>query len=794
MATTDFDPTDTRACPDEIRRSAEGLESISGVLLGHGDNVGSVLSQLALSFSEVIAPTVAAQIGSNVAALETAVETTQYGYAVGINWATDVEAFKAARDELIARWQLAEIDDFGVPPPLNPLPPPEAAEAEQLRLEHRVAVEDARRLALDSFILDGHALWENFQDKVTENARMFREGPTAENLALVVSFLGWGAMTLWPEVAPAPVSAAEGVAAGTTVIGGLDGVTGPQAVADALADVAAIIRRAESGQELAPAEIDFLAAFYETVGLRVTELPDYLAQTSFTYTTSAPTSRTDNESPPVYATDTVDGLDPSLVTALTAASANGMLVLSRNGPAGGGYARLPTWVRDALDDEVAAGPLPVGPDPEDFENLCLLGGLLDHSTVSAGDGLSRELGLALGRVIPSIDGFEDFSPNGTSTTWGEQVDAMGRSFLDVIARNDVVSADLITGQDMPPEYSAEEFILDVYSFEWSDDGESAAGLTSFVSRNADSDDPGQRAMADDAMRALFDIVTRPGDQGFATLMDDVGTSGNPATSSLGQVNPEISAELGSLMASYLADFGLPEGNAGALGDLTLADRGRFTTLIMTDPTAGADLVSAVAVHNTEQLSGVTNSIAAAEFGMQAGRLLGLVDVGAVHVVMDQLGDQLAGVDADEQTSIIESVIDVTLGRLPGIGGAVVEVLGGVAAGGDVDNIPWPDIGEAISGDTERQYQILAALAEELNEGNRLPTDLDPRLLDESGALLDLDELSMNGDAARALLEATIEEALGLAPGDLLQELNNGYEEAAGQLPTAPEVYENAMEG
>jgi len=198
MTNTDFYPTDTRARPDEIRRSAEGLESISGVLLGHGDNVRAVLSDVALSFSEVIAPVVAAQIGDNVAALETAVEGTQFGYAVGMSWAADVEAFIAARNELKARWELAEIDDFGVPAPLNLIPPPEAADAERLRLENRVAVKEARSVALDGFILEGHALWESFQEKVTEKARMFDAGPTPENLALVVSFLGWGAMTLWP--------------------------------------------------------------------------------------------------------------------------------------------------------------------------------------------------------------------------------------------------------------------------------------------------------------------------------------------------------------------------------------------------------------------------------------------------------------------------------------------------------------------------------------------------------------------------------------------------------------------
>ncbi|CAN5371828.1 hypothetical protein BH24ACT9_BH24ACT9_16010 [soil metagenome] len=794
MTDTDFYPTDTLASPAEIRRSAVRLEAITGVLLGHGDNVGSVLSQLALSFSEVIAPAVAAQIGSNLAALETAVEGTHYGHAVGIKWADDVEAFKTARDELIYRWELAEIDDFGVPAPLTlwPLPPEE--ERARQDLEHRLSVADARSAALASFVAEGHALWEAFQDKVVDNGRMFRGGPTAENLALLVSTLGWGAMTLWPEIAPPPVSAADGVTDGRTVTDGLDSAVGPQAVVDALADLAAITRRAEAGHELTPAELDYLEAFYATMGVRVTEVPDYLAQTSFEYTTRSPHPGTpwpDEDAPLLVTTHVVGELDPTLVTGLTASAANGLLVLSRNGPGGGGYQRLPSWVREGLQDEEVPYPLPVGPDPEDYESLLALSEFLGHSDVAAGDGLSRELALATQRMVRSVDGFEDFSPDGLST-WGAQVDAAGRSLLDVIGRNDEVSFDLVTGSDMPDDYYPAQFFLDMYTFEWSDGGASAAGITDFIPAYAASADPEEQAMANEAMGALFGILTDP--EAFTTLMDGVGNSGDAETSSLGQVNPEISEGLESLMTAYLDDFGLAEGNAGALGELTMEDRGRFTTLVMTDPNALEDLVAAINEHNIATLSGVTDSITVAEYGMQAGRLLGLVDVGAVNVVMDQLGDELEGIAEDDKPSLIESVVDVTLGRLPGIGGAAIEVLGQVAAGGDVENIPWPDLGDAISGDTQRQYQILAGIAQQLSESNRLPTEIDPRLLDASAAFRDFDELDMNADAARAMLEAAIEDALGLEPGDLLQETNAGYEEVAGQLPTSPDVYENVIEG
>lgn len=464
MTNTDFYPWNTRARPDEIRRSAERLQSISGVLLGHGDSVGSVLSQVALSFSEVIAPAIAAQIGNNVAALETAVEGTQYGYAVGVSWAEDVAAFSTARAELIARWEAAEIDDFGVPPLLNLWPAPDAGRVEQLNSDRRLTVNTARGEALDSYIAEGQQLWEAFQEKVRAKGRMFREGPTAENLALLVSSLGWGAMTLWPEIAPPPVTAADGVAAGATVIEGLDGRAGPQAVAEALADVAAIARRAASGQELTPAEVDFLEAFYQTMGERVTEVPGYLAQTSFDYTTSVPSSRNPwpgAESPPIYPTHTVDGLDPALVTTLTASAANGLLVLSRTGPGGGGYQRLPTWVRDALDGDQ---PYVRPPDPSsqpivgvgsDFEKMVELGGLLDYSTVEGGIGLSHQLAMATSELTHIATDAPYGFPSDVADSVLADADPTARTFLNVVARNDEACYDLILDEDMPDDYDAQ---------------------------------------------------------------------------------------------------------------------------------------------------------------------------------------------------------------------------------------------------------------------------------------------------------------------------------------------------
>lgn len=684
---SDFDPWDTRADPVQIKAGAAGLRRLSGVLLGHGDNVGAVLNEVALSFSDVIAADVAAQIAGNARALETAVEATEYGQAVGNGWAKDVETFKAARDELIYRWELAEIDDFGVEPPLNLWPRPEPEEADRLSLEHRVAVAEARTAALRDFTLEGQSLWENFQVQVTVRARMFREGPTAENLALVVSYLGWGAMTLWPEIAPAPVTGAEGAADGATVLAGLDHAAGPQAVTEALADVAAITSRAASGQTLTPDEIDYLAAFYETLGRRVTEIPDYLSQTSFAYTTSAPTSRTDDESPPVYTDNVVGGLDPATVGALTAASANGMLVLLRNGPGGGGYTRLPTWVRDALDgDQVYVGPptSPVSPPQiglgSDFEALIELGELLDHSSVEAGTGLSHELAISTQHLVQLGNDAAWLFPEDVAAGVLADVDRTGSTYLNVVGRNDEACYDLLLGEDMPADYDPAALFADLYGFEWSDEGDSAGQLTDFILHWEEDGTTDQSERADLAMSRLVEITTSP--EIFGALMDDVGTSGDPDSSALGQVNPAITAHLGALMVTYFDEFsGLSADSP--IGEISTLDRVRFTTLLCTDDATAGALTLAVDGYERDILGEFPTVVGVNELGGAAGRLQGVLDSGLMNASMDVTSDEAQAAERAYQVrQFAYRLADATAGALPPPFSVLVGATSALIAAGD----------------------------------------------------------------------------------------------------------------
>lgn len=701
---SDFDPWDTRADPAQIRASAAGLRRLSGVLLGHGDNVGAVLNEVALSFTDVIAADVAAQIAGNARALKTAVEATEYAQAVGNGWAVDVETFKAARNELIYRWELAEIDDFGVEPPLNLWPRPEPEEADRLSLEHRVAVAEARNAALRDFTLDGQSLWENFQLQVAVRARMFREGPTAANLALVISYLGWGAMTLWPEIAPPPVGGADdGAAAGATVIDGLDGDQTAEVTAEVLRTVAMIAQRAAFGNELTAAELAYLEAFYATLGVRVLDLPTYLASRSGV-------SMPGSDTTPTYVPTVPFNGSSELVQALTIGAANGLLVLSRpttrtTDDDHDGYERLPPWLREELawdPDEPYNNPA------GHFERLADLGDLLDYSTAQAGTGLSRELAQSVPWMIDyAADPQPYYRGDPGVAELRADVAQSAPALLDVVSRNDDVCFGLVTGTGMPASYSPVDYFTEIYAFDWAvDDGAAAASLTDFIPGWATSPDATDQARSQTAMFDLVQIVT--GDSAFDMLMDGVGTSEVAAESALGQVNPAITQGFVLAMAPFMDEFAGPQTDAldpRGLDDLTFETRVRFATLIGTDPTSATALAAAAYTYEQGQLNDYAVSGDAQASGGNVGRIRGIVDTGIIN----------AGIDAGEDRLEAAATAD----RVRRMGSAIAQGL--------LDEVPVPGLSLAVDtvvavlqeqGDTGVSYSTIEAQSPARTEDER----------------------------------------------------------------------------
>lgn len=723
MSDTYFCPQDTLARPDEIRRCAERLRSISGILLGHGDDVGAVLNQVALSFSEVISSAVAAQIGNNLSALETAVEGTEYGYGVGSAWADDVETFIAERNALISQWEAAELSDFGVPPPVG-LANAEPEMADRMYDQRRLAIGAARQDELHRYEIEAQQLWERFQDRVHEKGRMFREGPTPANLELLVSYLGWGAMTLWPESATTPVTGAqEGAASAATVVAGLDGRASPEDVAEALSTIAMITRRATQGHELTESELAYLEAFYGTIGARILDVPAYLASTSGPM-------MSDPDAPPTYVPPLPFNGSPELVEALAMAAANGLLVLSRptsrtNDDNHDGYQRLPTWLRDSLaieDNDPSKNPY------VHFERLVDLGDLLGHSTVEAGTGLSRELADSVGWMINYADSREDSLSADAEDSMRARIALSAPHLLDVVARNDEVCFDLLTGSGMRDAFSPTDYFTDIYAFDWAiDDGAAAASLTDFIPAWATSDDPIAASHAEDAMFHLVQIVT--GDASFGQLMDGVGTSGIAAESAVGQVNPAITRSFVAAMAPYMDQFAGPQNdgaNPRGVSDLTFETRVRFATLIGTDPACATAMAAAAGTYEQHQLYNYAVSGDAQVSGGNIGRLRGIVEAGMINAGIDAGADHAdAAAVAARSRQMGMDIAQGILGGIPapgfsGVVDTVFAVLNGQAdesgVGQSTFEAPSPPRTE-----DEQRYDTVSSVMAALVASGQIPT-------------------------------------------------------------------------
>lgn len=735
MSDTDFYPTGTLARPDEIRRSAGQLRAISGVLLGHGDNVGAVLSQVALSFSDVISSAVAAQIGANAAALETAVEGTEYGYAVGSAWADDVDAFIAARAELIARWEAAEATDFGVPPPSG-LTNMEPEMAEQSYLNRRLDISAGRACALADFTAEGMLLWERFQDQVHEKGRLFRDGPTAANLALLGSYLGWSAMTLWPEMGTTPVAGGgDGTAAARDVLAGLDGRASPEAVVNALSALAMITSRAAYGHELTEAEMAYLEAFYATMGHRVLDVPNYLASASgMTYAT---------EDPPEYVPSVPFVGTPQLVDSLTMAAANGLLILSRptartNDDDHDGYERLPQWARDAFNPTALT-------DQEVFNDLIGMGKLLAHSTMEAGSGLSRELAVSVDWMIEFAEGQEHPAYPHVAEDLRAQIAASAPSLLNVVSRNNEVCMDLLAGSDMLEGFSPAEYFTSIYAFDWAfEDGAAAASLTDFIPEWATMDDAVARSRAETALFDLVQIVT--GDASFQQLMDGVGTSGVAAESAIGQVNPAITQGFVAAMASCMDQFAGPQIDVERpteLGDLSFETRVRFATLIGTDPDSAAAMAGAAYAYEQQQLYEYALSGDASVHGGYVGRIRGIVDDGLINAELDAGADAAAAeASAERARQLGIRIAKEVLGTIPVPGastlvGIVAEIVNyelresvGGPAGDPSDSSQTPGRTE-----DERRFDTAAGVMTGLVSSGQVPvSSIPPAMVRPDGTI------------------------------------------------------------
>ncbi len=161
-----------------------------------------------------------------------------------------------------------------------------------------------------------------------------------------------------------------------------------------------------------------------------------------------------------------------------------------------------------------------------------------------GDGDSRfQQGTALDREMMSnakewLAAQE--SPDGKSQEhWGDEV--VERVF-DTAGRDTVVNHDMLTGD--------KDFMQDVLTHEWQDNGQSASTMTDWISRDAYSPDPAVNERAGQTASAIADYLGDPDNKNH--LMNN--TTGSQANLAIGQMNPELTQSLANAMSPYVDEM------------------------------------------------------------------------------------------------------------------------------------------------------------------------------------------------------------------------------------------------
>lgn len=354
---------------------------------------------------------------------------------------------------------------------------------------------------------------------------------------------------------------------------------------------------------------------------------------------------------PVF--DTVGGFTPTVQSRMLGAYGDAILSVS-NEELGGRWEDLPQQVRDDIshDPNLVDGKRP-GPE---FDRIAQM---LQNSNegLPPGDTLAAELANSVQHSLYNGQGFtgppgdQDYGFVGVP---GEK--GLG-SVLEVVSRNHEATAVLLgtdpadlpndagsgyddfTG-DVPESFNSGEFVKNVYSYHWDDNGAAAASLTNWMDEAFTA---GERspdyALAEQGYNGLTSTLTSTGEGGiFKDLMDTLGKNSDSA----GAANPELIRSLQGVTEheNVLERMAVEESPDQIGRDV------RLSMLIAGDQQAGERMVAAAGAYNGDVLlrnmSGdLTDSAAAGRMG----NLTGLMETGLFNEAYERTGDaQLAATE------------------------------------------------------------------------------------------------------------------------------------------------------
>ncbi|RRR98237.1 TPR repeat region-containing protein [Glycomyces terrestris] len=630
-----FVPPTTKAEEGALDQESAALKAAGARILGGGGDLLDRMSRTAVEFSELVADPIRREGAESIAASRAAMQGALHGSIVTSVFAGHVRTFKTEIAALVADWNAAVANDFGVTSGI----PAEIAAAGWAKLRQTDSA--------------AGAVYETFKGHAATAGAQLRTGPTPANIQALMTAAG-GAVPTWlayNAFGTQALDAGAGSALAQQLIGALrNGGSLPPGLLQPLMDLAVRARDLQrSGGTLAPGESGFLSGFYGAMGDPA--LGPVPSQQDHLFALPSLIKHTD--------------LDATQQAAVLAAVGGGLLALSDQrlnpglGPgatAGTGPQFLPPSLRELVDSHLSGGPRPVSADADlpalaEMIRAADAHGLAD---MQAGTALSAALTMELA---------------GTGVHANDPGDADAMTLLNASTRNIDANAGILDGTIQHAAFGADtdEYVLrGLFGHRWTDGGATAGRLIDWIP--AASTDPNTAGQAARAALGLIDTMTdETGPHAFGTSAYTFFTDGYGRVdvdlgnqqylsfqdAPIGAANPEIARAMGRTAAMYLDVFaqepvaGRGNGPTGFTGDapgfyLDVDTRTKFFELVMGDARAAHELGSTVYAEIMADAAGLHDeSLGTADasgLAARSGSLLGYLNVGFDRVHQDAQGD------------------------------------------------------------------------------------------------------------------------------------------------------------
>ncbi|MYR32658.1 hypothetical protein GTW20_10320 [Nocardiopsis alba] len=630
--------------PAAISKLAEDMIELEARILGRAHDLGGTFDESAQAFTDLIQWSITGDYTDDLDTWMDAAASMRFCAAITEEWYDAAKAYKDERLRIINRWNneapaLAEGLDKA--PPMISLmgtkSPAEKAEADLDALKSELEGEEAEAYrTLDSTSI---TLGDDL-----------RNGPTPEAIGRLMQgkYITWSYFNLGGDVKAIPIDI-DPEDAGATVADFSENpedydIEDIEAIIAVVSNISARAMDGREGQEGTSndslgEELLFLEVFYDVLEDAGPEGDNYSAEGMLGIAEKISAN---------------EDIDESLRERLLASMGNGVLVLSDEA-IGGGYDRIPESVRNISE----------GKEEEDWSAEKWTNG-------------AEALALIFDDTMPGLRGGEQLSVN-LAQTVADHLDYDGdrssmayafessdmEALISVASKNEDAVHAILTGEGdyQHPEHGldAEMTFRALYSFDWEDDGLSAASMTDWIVDQADREFP-LDARAGEAMAALMELFGKPsfsdaisgtGNKVMTDVLDEDGKviKGDFYNAPASLVNPDLAWAWSDLFSTYINEFSSSEGlEVGSFGQLDAyggtawtedgglvidpSDRASFLQQIMGDGNSAARVHAETLAFGEQKMYEYVDDRNVESSGegfvdtsgaMEAGNLRGLVD-------------------------------------------------------------------------------------------------------------------------------------------------------------------------